>query len=318
MNRRLGAREGEALTRINLGEVEEILGDWRRARRHAKPRPRPVGRREATVRTGSAAQLLLASLARKSGETGEAASCSRRRAPERRRPETRTWRCRCSSSAACWRSTGDDRAGRPRTSSRRSIAARTTGTEELLGRILARPGRAGARRAATGRRRAARPPRRGSWPRGSATGSPGGACWPSRHGWRRSRARTGERTGRGAGAPFADAVAALEEVEAPYEVARALYAWGLRTGRARSPRSERLERALAIFERSAPTRTPRGPGARPAALASAGATTARERRPARRHPLRGHASAQLEPRPARGDSTGRWTWRSSGSAPSAG
>jgi Nif-specific regulatory protein len=32
--RRLGARENEALSRLNLGEVEEVLGNWARAERH--------------------------------------------------------------------------------------------------------------------------------------------------------------------------------------------------------------------------------------------------------------------------------------------
>jgi Nif-specific regulatory protein len=79
MNRRLGAREGEALARINLGEVEEALGDLRRARRH--------GQRALALLEGSAespdhrsssggarvaARLLLASVARKSGDLDEA------------------------------------------------------------------------------------------------------------------------------------------------------------------------------------------------------------------------------------------------------
>ena len=34
LKRRLGMREKEALARLNLGEVEEVLGQWNRAERH--------------------------------------------------------------------------------------------------------------------------------------------------------------------------------------------------------------------------------------------------------------------------------------------
>ena len=245
MNRRLGAREGEALARINLGEVEEILGDWRRARRHAT---RALALLESSGDSADrvAAQLLLASLARKSGETEEA---------ERRIEEA----------GAGAEEAGDEDLAvqvllqrglleidrglldRARADLDQALdRARASGTEELLGRILAARAelaletrdRDGAGRAIAEARevadaledRLARGRLLALEAQRAALPDPADPDRPHEP-----------------DALFAEAVAVLEEVEAPYEVARALYAWGLRTW-SLEPALDKLERALERFE----------------------------------------------------------------------
>ncbi len=252
MNRRLGAREGEALARINLGEVEEILGDWRRARRHAA---RALALLESSGDSADrvAAQLLLASLARKAGEAEEAAR-------------------RIEEAGVGAEEAGDEdlavqvllqrglleidrgRLERARDDLDQALdRARASGTEELLGRILAARAelaletrdRDGAGRAiaearevadALGDRLArgrllALEAQRAALPDPGRPDDPGGRAAPPA----------------APDALFAEAIAVLEEVEAPYEVARALYAWGLRTW-SLEPALDKLERALDRFE----------------------------------------------------------------------
>ena len=71
LTRRLGARETEAALRLNLGEVEEILGHWPRARRHLERALKLLADSpEHPDRLSAMAQL--ASLDRKRGRSAEA------------------------------------------------------------------------------------------------------------------------------------------------------------------------------------------------------------------------------------------------------
>jgi Nif-specific regulatory protein len=249
MNRRLGAREGEALTRINLGEVEEILGDWRRARRHANRALALVeDAGDSPDRVG--AHLLLASLARKSGETDEAAALLDAAKAESDAMDDRDLAVQVLLQRGLLEIDRGrlDRAADPLDQA--LAAASESGTGELLGRILlARAELALARGDREAAGRAARAARERAEGLGDRLAQGRLLVIEAR------LAAEGE--GDEANPPgqpeqverrFAAAVEALEAVKAPYELARALYAWGLRTSRL-EPALQRLERSLAIFDR---------------------------------------------------------------------
>jgi transcriptional regulator with GAF, ATPase, and Fis domain/tetratricopeptide (TPR) repeat protein len=245
MNRRMGAREGEALTRINLGEVEEVLGDWRRARRHAR---RALALLESSEESPDrvAAQLLLASLARKSGDADEAVAWIEEADAGAEAANDEDLRVQVLLQRGLLALHRGDLEPARDDLERALDRARASGTEELLGRILA--ARAELALAERDRHAAAR---------AIAEAREVADALDDRLARGRLltlEARSTEAANDGRGAPgegsdtlFQHAVAALEEVAAPYETARALYAWGLST-RDRNSALERMERARDLFD----------------------------------------------------------------------
>ncbi len=76
LRRRLGAREGESVAWLHLGEIEEQLGDWARAQRHYE-RVLKLLAEQSEHEDYVTAQNQLASLARKRGDWSEAEELAR-------------------------------------------------------------------------------------------------------------------------------------------------------------------------------------------------------------------------------------------------
>ncbi|MFP3939499.1 MAG: sigma 54-interacting transcriptional regulator [Thermoanaerobaculia bacterium] len=242
MNRRLGAREGEALARINLGEVEEILGDWRRARRHAR---RALALLEGPGESPEAvaAHLLLGSIARKAGDVATAGGHVQEALAGAEAAGDRDLAIQALFQRGLLRAEelALDRAEEDLEGA--LARAREAGTGELLGRILL--ARAELALDRDDRREAAR-----------LAAEARGVI--EELGDRLSEGRlltlearlAGDDGGDDPARPgrlFGEAVACLEAVAAPYELALALYRWGLATPGV-EPALERLDRALATFE----------------------------------------------------------------------
>jgi Nif-specific regulatory protein len=241
IERRLGAREAEALARLNLGEVEEVLGDWPRAARHNE---RVLKLRaespEHPDRTAALAQL--ASLARKRGQWSEADALAHDALAAAERGGDRDL------TAACHLQLGLLDKDRERWESARAhleralALSREAGTREALARLHSSLAdlamRRGDRQAAAAHAAEAR-----RWVEvlGDRFGLGKLLSVEARLTYEGGDADEAERL-------FLQGVKLLEELEAPYEYARSLYEWGVRT-LAAPIAAERLDRALIAFER---------------------------------------------------------------------
>jgi Nif-specific regulatory protein len=257
MARRLGARENEALSRLNLGEVEEVLGHWPRAERHYERALKLLegmpDRPDHPDRFTVLAQL--ASLDRKRGRGAEA---------ERRAREALEGAGRVGDGdllAHCWLELGliekdrDNLDGAGEHLRRALELWETAGTRQSLARVhlaladlCLRDGEMGeaARHAREARRRVEE--------QGDRFTLAELLTIEGRLASAREEVEQAERL-------FSDGVRLLEELETPYEHARSLYEWGLRTWNVDTA-LRRLRRALAGFERlGAETESRRASGA---------------------------------------------------------
>jgi len=244
MKRRLGAWETEALTRLNLGETDEVLGDWSAARGHYErglellaDSPDHPDRLALLARR--------ASLERKSGHTETAGRLAREALEGAQRLDDPDLASRC------WRLLG--RIALDRRQLDRAAAylerAREVVAEDVTPEARVRLGLA---------RTELELERDGE---GSLDAAAGFAAdvWPALAELE-DRLAEGElwaleadldaRRGRSEAAEegFARSVARLDELGAPFELARTLYRWGLAS---REPKTAQrhLERAVATFRR---------------------------------------------------------------------
>ncbi|MFL6193731.1 MAG: sigma 54-interacting transcriptional regulator [Thermoanaerobaculia bacterium] len=241
LKRRLGLREKEVLARLNLGEVEEVLGHWPRAQRHYE---RALRLLEDTPehRERFAALAQLASLERKKGRSldAERRACDSLAGAERIGDRDLM--------AQCYHLLGQIEKDRENLDAAASYLQKALGLEEQAGtqQSLARIHisladlalRAGDLAAADGHAQDAR--RRVEAQRDRFTLAKLLSV-EGRIASARDEVDKAERL-------FADGVRLLEEMEAPYEHARSLYEWGLRTWNVDTA-LRRLRRALVGFER---------------------------------------------------------------------
>jgi Nif-specific regulatory protein len=239
--RRLGARENEALSRLNLGEVEEVLGRWPRAERHYE---RALKLLEDIPDQPDRFTVLaqLASLDRKRGRGSEA---------ERRAREALDGAARIGDDdlrAQCWYQLGliekdrDNFDGAGEHLRRALELWETGGTRQSLARLhisLADLCLRDGETAQAGRH--AQEARRRVEELGDRFTLAKLLTVEARLASSREELDLAERL-------FSDGVRLLEELETPYEHARSLYEWGLRTLDVDSS-LRRLRRALAGFER---------------------------------------------------------------------
>ncbi|HET9225646.1 MAG TPA: sigma 54-interacting transcriptional regulator, partial [Thermoanaerobaculia bacterium] len=241
VTRRLGARETEAAQRVNLGEAEEILGHWPRAQRHLE---RALKILEETPdnpeRVAALAQF--ASLDRKRGRSAEAEKRAREALAGAEALGDPDLLAHCHLQIGLIEKDRDNLEASGFHLRKALELAEQAGIHQILPRIhISLADRAlhdgetesAARHAAEARRRV------------EETGD------------RFSQAKLLVVEARIAGARddtdgaerlFAEGVRLLEELETPYEHARSLYEWGLRTWNVDTA-LRRLRRALAGFER---------------------------------------------------------------------
>ena len=252
--RRLGAKENEALSRLNLGEVEEVLGRWPRAERHYE---RALKLLEDIPDHPDRFTVLaqLASLDRKRGRGTEA---------ERRAREALDGAGRIGDNdllAQCWYQLGliekdrDNFDGAGEHLRRALELWETGGTRQSLARVhisladlYLRDGETAQAERHTGEAR------RRAEELGDRFTLAKLLTIEARLASTREEPEPAERL-------FADGVRLLEELETPYEHARSLYEWGLRTLNVDTA-LRRMRRALAGFERlGAETESRRASGA---------------------------------------------------------
>jgi tetratricopeptide (TPR) repeat protein len=237
LRRRLGAREGEETNLLWLGQIEEQLGDWTRAERHFRRVLRLLGD-ELERAEGVMASAQLASLARKRGDWAEAEELARRALTEAERLRRPTIARRMPPAARPGREGSRALgAGRgPPATSRTSCSRKRPGPRALARVATPLPSCACA---------GARPPRpRSTWPEARTAGrGPRRSLRARQDDWSRRglallrQATTGGRAAvRGGGRQ-------LEELEVPFEYARTLYEWGVRTRAPRSPSSASIARS---------------------------------------------------------------------------
>jgi Nif-specific regulatory protein len=254
LKRRLGLREKEALARLNLGEVEEVLGNWTRAQRHYERALRLL-EDQSENRERFAVLAQLASLDRKRGRSADA----ERRAREAMEGAERIGDCDLL--AQCYHLLGQIEKDRDNLDAAGEHLAKAleieeaAGTHQVVARIhisladlalhqgdLARVGRYAAEA------------RRFIEAQGDRFTLAKLLSVEGRLASARDEVEEAERL-------FAEGVGLLEELEAPYEHARSLYEWGLRTWNVDTA-LRRLRRALVGFERlGAETESKRTSGA---------------------------------------------------------
>jgi Nif-specific regulatory protein len=240
IERRIGAREAEALARLSLGQVEEILGDWTRAERHYE-RVLKLLADTPEHPDRVAAQLQLASLARKRGAWGDAERLGLAALASAERIGDHDLEAQCHLQLGL---VEKDREHWDAARSRleRALALAGGGAREGRARIqtsladllLRRGDRAGAQ-ALVGEVRATVESAGDRFGLGKLLSVEG-------------RLAIDQGQFEEAEKLFAQGVRQLEEVEAPYEYARSLYEWGVRTLHP-DLAVERLDRALIAFER---------------------------------------------------------------------
>jgi|CXWL01.1.fsa_nt_gi Nif-specific regulatory protein len=241
IERRIGAREAEALARLSLGEVEEVLGDWTRAERHYDRVLKLLADTpEHPDRVSALAQL--ASLARKRGAWGDAERFASQALAAAVRIGDRDLQAQCRLQLGLVEKDREHFETARNQLEQAQVLAREAGSREGLARLqtsladlaLRRGDRAAAQSLATEARRGleANGDRFGLGKLGSIEG--------------RLLIESGELEE--ADTVFGAGVRLLEEIEAPYEYARSLYEWGVRTAHP-DIAVERLDRALIAFER---------------------------------------------------------------------
>jgi len=243
MNRRLGAREGEALALINLAEIDEVLGDWRRARRHAL---RALGllRGPSGLADRLAALTQLAALDRKTGRLVEAERHLAQALEGARQAGSRDLETEALFQRGLLEADRGQADAAMATLGQALELAREADTGELLARILLASAEVclarGDRERAGGHLASARR-------RVEELGDRLTAARLLAAEARLAALEEGEDHPGRSDRLFAESVERLEQIGAPYELAKSLYEWGLGTGEV-DLAQERLERALARFE----------------------------------------------------------------------
>ena len=240
--RRLGSRDGEVAAWIRLGEVEEMLGDWPRAERHYR-RGRRLAEERGSPAEGIAAMARLSSLARKRGDWSEAERFGRTALAASEKKGDPILLAVCHHQLGL---TEKDREHWAPASAHLQRALELVpddgGGESVTGQILSSLIDLSLRRgeASTARQLVER---LSEW------------VETREHQFERAKLLSAEaRLLIASGEPdeaetrFSAGVRLLEELEVPFEYARSLYEWGVRT---RNPEValERLDRALVAFER---------------------------------------------------------------------
>jgi len=239
--RRLGARENEALSRLNLGEVEEVLGNWPRAERHYERALKLLeDMPEHPDRFGVLAQL--ASLDRKRGRSAEAERRAREALAGAERVGDRDLLAACHYQLGLIEKDRDDLEAAGGDLLRALELWDETGTRQSLARVHLSLADLALRESDLGRaERHAAEARRRIDELGDRFNQAKLSSIEARLASARDESETAERR-------FAEGVRLLEELETPYEHARSLYEWGLRTWNVETA-LRRLGRAQAEFER---------------------------------------------------------------------
>ena len=258
LTRRLGARETEAAQRLNLGEAEEILGHWPRAQRHLE---RALKLLEDTAPDHPDRLAVLAQLASLDRKRGRSAEAERRAHEALAGAEANPQMTDPDLLAHCHLQIGliekdRDNLEASGTHLRRALElAEEAGIGQMLARVhisladrALRDGETdlAGRHAAEARRRV------------EATGD---RFSEAKLLVVEARIASARDDVDGAERIFSEGVRLLEELETPYEHARSLYEWGLRTWNVDTA-LRRLRRALSGFERlGAETESRRASGA---------------------------------------------------------
>ncbi len=257
VTRRLGARETEVTQRLNLGEAEEILGHWPRAQRHLE---RALKLLEDTPEHPDRFAVLaqLASLDRKRGRSAEAERRAREALAGAEVVGDPDLLAHCHLQIGLIEKDRDNLEASGSHLKRALELAEEAGIRQMLARVhISLADRAlregnleeAGRHAAEARRRVEETGDRFSEAKLLVVEA------------RIASARDHHDGADGAEQLFSQGVRLLEELETPYEHARSLYEWGLRTWNVDTA-LRRLRRALAGFERlGAETESRRASGA---------------------------------------------------------
>jgi Nif-specific regulatory protein len=254
VTRRLGARETEAAQRLNLGEAEEILGHWPRAQRHLE---RALKILEDTPEHPDRLAVLaqLASLDRKRGRGAEAERRAREALAGAEAVGDPDLLAHCHLQIGLIEKDRDNLEASGTHLKRALELAEEAGIGQMLARVhisladrALRDGEleAAGHHAAEARRRVEETGDRFSEAKLLVV---------------EARIASARDDVDGAESLFSEGVRLLEELETPYEHARSLYEWGLRTWNV-DMALRRLRRALSGFERlGAETESRRASGA---------------------------------------------------------
>ena len=239
--RRLGARENEALSRLNLGEVEEVLGNWPRAERHYERALKLLADLpEHPDRYAVLAQL--ASLDRKRGRSAEAERRVREALAGAEKVEDRDLLAACYFQLGLVEKDRDDLDAAGVHLRQALDLWEETGTRQSLARVHLSLADLALRDGETERAaHHAREARVRIEELGDSFTLAKLLSVEGRLASARDEVDAAERL-------FAEGVRLLEELETPYEHARSLYEWGLRTWNVDTS-LRRLRRALSGFER---------------------------------------------------------------------
>jgi len=241
LRRRLGAREGETVAWLHLGEIEELLGDWARAQRHYE-RVLKLLADQSEHEDFVTAQNQLASLARKRGDWSEAEELARSALAGAERLGDRELLTYCHQQLGLVEKDREHWAPAAAHLARALELAEGTGVQDGLARLHNSLADLHLRRGE---------PREGRLRLAEAR------RWAEALGDRFEFAKVLSGEARlavlesdidRADELFGESVRRFEELEVPFEYARTLYEWGVRT---RNPEIavERLDRALVAFER---------------------------------------------------------------------
>jgi Nif-specific regulatory protein len=239
--RRLGARENEALSRLNLGEVEEVLGNWPRAERHYERALKLLADLpEHPDRFAVLAQL--ASLDRKRGRNAEAERRVREALAGAEKVEDRDLLAACYLQLGLIDKDRDDLSAAGVHLRRALDLWEATGTRQSIARVHLSLADLALREGETGQAaHHAREARARIEELGDGFTLAKLLSIEARLASARDEVDVAERL-------FAEGVRLLEELETPYEHARSLYEWGLRTWNVDTS-LRRLRQALSGFER---------------------------------------------------------------------
>ncbi|HKH44131.1 MAG TPA: sigma 54-interacting transcriptional regulator [Thermoanaerobaculia bacterium] len=239
--RRLGARENEALSRLNLGEVEEVLGNWARAERHYERALKLLeDMPEHPDRFAVLAQL--ASLERKRGRSVDAERRAREALAGAEKVGDRDLLAACYFQLGLVEKDRDDLEPAANYLLRALDLWDETGTKQSLARVHLSLADLAMRDTDLGcAENHAAQARQRIEEMGDRFNRAKLYSIEARLASARDEVEAAERL-------FAEGVRLLEELETPYEHARSLYEWGLRTW-SFDTALRRLRRALAGFER---------------------------------------------------------------------
>ena len=240
MARRLGVRQHEAMARLNLGEVEEMLGHWARAERELQGGLALVGEAEEhPLRHALLARL--ASLARKRGDGPAAVDKAGTALAGAEATDDRDLAAECELLLGQAAKDRDDFAGARAHLARAQELAAGSGTQQLVTRVLISQADLALRR---GDEVAAEEAVAAAGELLSGLGDRFAAA-------KLQAMEAGLASLRGdddaAGEGYSTSTRTLEALGTPYELGRTLYEWGLRTWNPQHA-GLRLRRALRLFE----------------------------------------------------------------------